>query len=54
MGSDWFSGNVILSNRVGGTPRGCYEEQQSWNMRPLPGAGRKEAKKYGREKEKKK
>jgi hypothetical protein len=24
---------------------GCYEEQQSWNMRPLQGAGRKDAKK---------
>jgi hypothetical protein len=26
-------------------PSGCYEEQQSWNMRPLPGAGRKVVKK---------
>lgn len=32
-------------------PSGCYEEQQSLNMRP--GAGRKDVKRKGREKEKK-
>jgi hypothetical protein len=25
-------------------PSGCYDEQHSWNMKPLPGAGRKDAK----------
>ena len=36
-------------------PSGCYEEQQSWNRRPLPGAGRKDMKKIWKgEREKRK
>jgi len=36
-------------------PSGCYEEQQSLNMRPLPGAGRKDVKKIWKgEREKRK
>lgn len=57
MGSDWFSDNVTIANRVSGAwwnrkeegeevelTKGCSEGKRPRNKRPLPGAGRDDVK----------